>query len=370
MHLYITYNKYTWWVVQSAWTGEKTIEKEKNTTETDSQASTIPGTDEQIATMLMDSKACQTPQDRVRRMPATPHPQPMRLDRRMQSTEILRANSATATTVAETPSPAEASDKQKHSQKPAKKSHKTKKRAKTQKKSVQEKKKLAVKKTQTKTTAKKTDAVQKTDTTKKTPVAAPKSAAAPHAQPPAHPDPGVTTPAASAAPPAVKTAPEKDQKDMASSSQPPHEVKKERDAAGCVKPVQQPAQPVNPEVAPGNTPAKSPAPESVAGLLNRAQTDQFDMGSVQQMLDQVQAHLPRTASGAPAPPSPPGGPTGSNPRIRNRDKNSHNRRMRFYRGLESFLDPTMNTAYNMKSFLVQRAVWDMTWSMLPPSDPD
>ena len=251
MHLYITYNKYTWWVVQSAWTGEKTIEKEKNTTETDSQASTIPGTDEQIATMLMDSKACQTPQDRVRRMPATPHPQPMRLDRRMQSTEILRANSATATTVAETPSPAEASDKQKHSQKPAKKSHKTKKRAKTQKKSVQEKKKLAVKKTQTKTTAKKTDAVQKTDTTKKTPVAAPKSAAAPHAQPPAHPDPGVTTPAASAAPPAVKTAPEKDQKDMASSSQPPHEVKKERDAAGCVKPVQQPAQPVNPKWLPG-----------------------------------------------------------------------------------------------------------------------
>ena len=254
----------------------------------------------------------------------------------------------------ESPSPAEASDKQTHTQQTAKKNQKKKPAKKQKKKSVQKKNKVVAKKTQTKTTAKKTDAVQTT----KTPVAAPKSAAAPHAQP-AHQDPGATTPAASAAPPAVETAP------MAGSLQPPTEVKKEDKDAGSV--VQQLAQPVKREVAPGNTSAKSPAPESVAGLLNRSQTDQFQKEAVQKMvIEQVQAHLPSPCC---APPSP--GPSPSdNPRIRNRDKNAHARRMRFYRSLESFLDPTMNAAYKMKSFLVQRTVWDMTWSMLPPSDPD
>lgn len=329
-------------MVPSAYTGEKPSEVEKHTTEADSQASTIPATEEQIATMLKESKALQTPPDRVRRMPATPQPQPVQLVRRLQSREFLRTDSA-ATTAAESPSPAEALDKQTHTQQ-TRKGQKKKQGKNQKKKTQQKKKKLAVKKSQTKTTAKKTDASKPT----KKPVAAPAPAAAPHAQQPAQPDPPVPA-AAPAAPPVVKTDSGKDQKDMTGSSQTPLEVKKEQKDTGSVQPVQQLAQPVTTPVAPGDTPAKSPAPESVAGLLNRQQTDQFDLDTVQKMVqEQVQAHLPSKKGGDPDPnpnPNP-----GDNPRIRNRDKNAHNRRMRFYRSLESFLDLTMNTAYIMKSY--------------------
>ena len=131
---------------------------------------------------------------------------------------------------------------------------------------------------------------------------------------------------------------------------PPAEVKVEKPEPAKAIPLQQPAKPCNtPQAQVKDEPAASPtAPspgavaspgQAVHSMLNRAATtDRLDLATLQDMVNKSVQAATSAASEAPPKTLPEGSVIEhGDEKITGRNKQAHNRRMRFYRSLDSHL---------------------------------
>ena len=330
-----------------------------------SPATTVAADDAEAAEMARlkyQAQRMQTPEERIRRMPATPA-----LPRRVQSQEILRAQSV-ASTALDTPAPVQEATaaktcKQtkkigktkpgKKGKKPVKKTRKTK----TVKKLSKSKKGKAA--TAKKPTAKKPTAPPAPDTNANvetvptlTPhMAEPVSPGAAALPSPAQ-SPATDARLAHAMTQLYVTSP-----DAPPESSTPHdalaptelvEVKAEHDKPDETQDVPRAEQ----DAYSPPQDASTPQPESVASLLNRALTT--DLTALQALVtesvrsaiaspSESHGNAPPNNNAAAAPRATAASASDATavadlPRVRTRNKEMHNRGMRFYRTLESHLD--------------------------------
>ena len=335
-----------------------------------SPATTVAADDAEAAEMARlkyQAQRMQTPEERIRRMPATPA-----LPRRVQSQEILRAQSV-ASTALDTPAPVQEATaaktcKQtkkigktkpgKKGKKPVKKTRKTK-TVKKLSKSKKGKAATAKKPTAKKPTAKKPTAPPAPDTNANvetvptlTPhMAEPVSPGAAALPSPAQ-SPATDARLAHAMTQLYVTSP-----DAPPESSTPHdalaptelvEVKAEHDKPDETQDVPRAEQ----DAYSPPQDASTPQPESAASLLNRAQTT--DLTALQALVtesvrsaiaspSESHGNAPPNNNAAAAPRATAASASDATavadlPRVRTRNKEMHNRRMRFYRTLESHLD--------------------------------
>lgn len=287
-----------------------------------SPASTVPGTDEAAAEMARQSyqaSKMQTPQDKIRKAPATPQNPP--LPRRIQSVELLSAQPLDSQSASGVPMPEPSESCQpKASAKPAAgikkaKSTLTRKKTKKVKKSAKSKhhpsttKKIAPKSNAPAPTQTQTENIRPGKASEKTPDVSPDTcpvaASARLPLPPPAIPPTTSQPEAALPPKAEETAP----------AIPPETKTAVKEEA--------------------SEPGKSPQPESVRMMLNRAQTtDGMDLMA---MTEAVRETVKSALSNLASPESSPR--TDELPKkVIGRSKETHARRMRFYRSLESLLD--------------------------------
>lgn len=325
-----------------------------------SPATTVAADDAEAAEMARlkyQAQRMQTPEERIRRMPATPA-----LPRRVQSQEILRAQSV-ASTALDTPAPVQEATaaktcKQtkkigktkpgKKGKKPVKKTRKTK----TVKKLSKSKKgKAATAKKPTAPPAPDTNANVETVPTLTPHMAEPVSPGAAALPSPAQ-SPATDARLAHAMTQLYVTSP-----DAPPESSTPHdalaptelvEVKAEHDKPDETQDVPRAEQ----DAYSPPQDASTPQPESVASLLNRAQTT--DLTALQALVtesvrsaiaspSESHGNAPPNNNAAAAPRATAASASDATavadlPRVRTRNKEMHNRRMRFYRTLESHLD--------------------------------
>ena len=325
-----------------------------------SPATTVAADDAEAAEMARlkyQAQRMQTPEERIRRMPATPA-----LPRRVQSQEILRAQSV-ASTALDTPAPVQEATA-------AKTCKQTKKIGKTK---PGKKGKKAVKKTR------KTKTVKKLSKSKKGKAATAKKPTAPPAPdtnanvetvPTLTPHMAEPVSPGAAALPSPAQSPATDARlahamtqlyvtspDAPPESSTPHdalaptelvEVKAEHDKPDETQDVPRAEQ----DAYSPPQDASTPQPESVASLLNRAQTT--DLTALQALVtesvrsaiaspSESHGNAPPNNNAAAAPRATAASASDATavadlPRVRTRNKEMHNRRMRFYRTLESHLD--------------------------------
>ena len=325
-----------------------------------SPATTVAADDAEAAEMARlkyQAQRMQTPEERIRRMPATPA-----LPRRVQSQEILRAQSV-ASTALDTPAPVQEATaaktcKQtkkigktkpgKKGKKPVKKTRKTK----TVKKLSKSKKgKAATAKKPTAPPAPDTNANVETVPTLTPHMAEPVSPGAAALPSPAQ-SPATDARLAHAMTQLYVTSP-----DAPPESSTPHdalaptelvEVKAEHDKPDETQDVPRAEQ----DAYSPPQDASTPQPESAASLLNRAQTT--DLTALQALVtesvrsaiaspSESHGNAPPNNNAAAAPRATAASASDATavadlPRVRTRNKEMHNRRMRFYRTLESHLD--------------------------------
>ena len=322
-----------------------------------------------MARLKYQAHRMQTPEERIRRMPATPA-----LPKDVQSQELFRATSIASTTLdPDTPAAKQmgkVASKKKGKQgktKPVKNGKKnTKKTRKTKTVKKQNKRKKGKAATATKKTtplnANQTAAVEqpvdiannaKVDTV---------PTLTPHMAEPVTPNATeFTSPAQSPASTAPSLAHAMTQLYVSSPAAPdmsavPAEKLKSDPPAPAVPAdpsTHSSAEPTEPVVKteqhlvpvkkePGETVSRSPKPESVNSLLNRAQTT--DIAALEALVNKTVtntlAATPQLQACTPIQPPASAGSSAVDdlPKIRKRDKAMHNRRMRFYRTLDSHLD--------------------------------
>lgn len=286
-----------------------------------SPASTVPGTDEAAAEMARQSyqaSKMQTPQDKIRKAPATPQNPP--LPRRIQSVELLSAQPLDSQSASGVPMPEPSEScqpKASASRRGIKKAKSTLTRKKTKKvkKSAKSKhhpsttKKIAPKSNAPAPTQTQTENIRPGKASEKTPDVSPDTcpvaASARLPLPPPAIPPTTSQPEAALPPKAEETAP----------AIPPETKTAVKEEA--------------------SEPGKSPQPESVRMMLNRAQTtDGMDLMA---MTEAVRETVKSALSNLASPESSPR--TDELPKkVIGRSKETHARRMRFYRSLESLLD--------------------------------
>ena len=285
-----------------------------------SPASTVPGTDEdaaQMARLSYQASKMVTPQDKIRKAPATPQNPP--LPRRIQSVELLSTQSLDSQHVGgatlPAPEPSEngqpktsakhaVASKKAKSALTCKKSKKVRKSAKSKHHPSKTKKITPKSKAQA---PMQPENAQPRKASEKTPSPAPASACLPMPPPQTAQMDDASLPktaqAASAIPPAI-----------------PAETKQTAPAA---------VKDEEPE------PGKSPQPESVRHMLNRTQTtESLDLMAMTEALrETVKSALSSVGSTDSSP------KTDELPKkVAGRSKETHARRMRFYRSLDSLLD--------------------------------
>ena len=322
-----------------------------------SPATTVAADDAEAAEMARlkyQAQRMQTPEERIRRMPATPA-----LPRRVQSQEILRAQSV-ASTALDTPAPVQEATaaktcKQtkkigktkpgKKGKKPVKKTRKTK----TVKKLSKSKKGKAA--TAKKPTAKKPTAPPAPDTNANVETV---PTLTPHMAEPVSPGAAALPSPAQSPATNARLAHAMTQLYVTSPDAPP-ESSTPHDALAPTELVEVKAEHDKPDetqdVPRAEQDAYSP-PQDASSLLNRAQTT--DLTALQALVtesvrsaiaspSESHGNAPPNNNAAAAPRATAASASDATavadlPRVRTRNKEMHNRRMRFYRTLESHLD--------------------------------
>ena len=267
-----------------------------------SPASTIPACDEEARAMAVAgtraSKSNGTPEDKIRTLPQSPRPP---LSRAIQSQEILVPTATPSTRAQPKKNGKSKTGKTRTKKKKTKMISKTTKRKKTARKGRRG-------------PVKKTPPVGTKKSTEKAPVVPAHDPSNPVEPTPlallasARPEVLALARASSIPAPAVKVETVKQE----DANPPPTALAGVATSKGSISP-------------------ETPGPESVASLLNRAQTtEHFDLARMQEWV----ASSVKAALDSPSTPAP-----GTElPKVRSRNKESHNRRMRFYRSLDSRLD--------------------------------
>ena len=342
--------------------GKKVGTEPDSQQEIPSPATTVAAADEdatEMARARYQAHRMQTPQDKIRRMPATPA-----LPRQFQSQELFRAQSV-ASTVADTvtPTSAKAANKKtgkmgktkavkKTGKKPIKKPHKTKtvkKFNKTRKGNAAKAKKTTVQKT----TAEKTTALALTAEPAPAP-AEPANDANVNTIPTLTPHMAEPVTPSAAAPTSPPQSPASADANLSSPAAPPklddpaapapHVAPETSTPHGLAAPTESKVKhekPVTVKTEPDETKCSgSPQPESVASMLNRGQTT--DLAALQALVTDTVKNAVASRNSptccVPSAESSPNAAVADLPKVRTRNKEMHNRRMRFYRTLDSHLD--------------------------------